>query len=58
MAYFRLAFIAPVIQGVFTEPTKTAYYKRIIESDLTLPTGKIIRYNHKTLEKWESYYLK
>jgi len=58
MAYFRFALIAPVIQGVFTEPTKTAYYRRITENELTLPTGEIIRYDHKTLEKWEAYYRK
>lgn len=56
IAYFRFALIAPVIQGIFTEPTKTAYYRRITEKELALPTGETILYNPKTLEKWESYY--
>jgi transposase InsO family protein len=57
-AYFRFALIAPVIQGIFTDPSKTAYYRRVTENDLTLPNGKTIRYNPKTLEKWEEYYNK
>lgn len=58
MAYFRFALIAPVIQGIFPDPTKTAYYRRVTENDLTLPNGKTTRYNPKTLEKWEEYYRK
>ena len=58
MAYFRFALIAPVIQGIFPDPTKTAYYRRVTENELTLPNGKTIRYNPKTLEKWEEYYHK
>jgi transposase InsO family protein len=58
MAYFRFALIAPVIQGIFPDPTKTAYYRRVTENELTLPNGKIMRYNPKTLEKWEEYYRK
>lgn len=58
MAYFRFALIAPVIQGIFPDPTKTAYYRRVTENELTLPNGKTIRYSPKTLEKWEEYYRK
>jgi len=58
MAYFRFALIAPVIQGIFPDPTKTAYYRRVTENDLALPNGKTMRYNPKTLEKWEEYYRK
>ncbi len=49
MAYFRFALIAPVIQGIFTDPSKTAYYRRITENELTLPDGRTMRYNPKTL---------
>lgn len=58
MAYFRFALIAPVIQGTFTDPSKIAYYRRITENELTLPDGRAVRYNPKTLEKWEEYYRK
>ena len=58
MAYFRFSLIAPVVQGTFTEPTKTAYYRRVTESSFTLPNGKVMIYNPKTLEKWEEYYRK
>lgn len=58
MAYFRFALIAPVIQGIFTDPSKTAYYRRITENELNLPDGRTMKYNPKTLEKWEEYYKK
>ena len=58
MAYFRFALIAPVIQDIFTDPSKTAYYRRVTQNELTLPDGKVMRYNPKTLEKWEEYYRK
>jgi len=58
MAYFRFSLIAPVIQGTFTEPTKTAYYRRVTESSFALPNGKTMIYNPKTIEKWEEYYRK
>lgn len=58
MAYFRFSLIAPVIQGTFTDPTKTAYYRRVTENSFTLPNGKAMIYNPKTLEKWEEYYRK
>lgn len=58
LAYFRFALIAPVIQGNFTDPSKTAYYRRVTENELTLPDGRTTRYNPKTLEKWEEYYKK
>ena len=58
MAYFRFSLIAPVIQGTFIDPTKTAYYRRVTENSFTLPNGKVMIYNPKTLEKWEEYYRK
>lgn len=58
MAYFRFSLIAPVIQGTFVDPTKTAYYKRVTEKSFKLPNGKELVYNPKTLEKWEEYYRK
>jgi len=58
MAYFRFSLIAPVIQATFTDPTKTAYYRRVTKNSFTLPNGKVMVYNPKTLEKWEEYYRK
>ena len=42
MAHFRFSLIAPVIQGTFTDPTKTAYYRRVTEKSFTLPNGKVM----------------
>ena len=58
IAQFRFAIIAPVIQNLFTDATKTAYYKRITESELTLPDGSKRLFSYKTLEGWESLYRK
>jgi transposase InsO family protein len=56
IAYLRFAVIAPVIQGLFTEPTKTAYYKKVAVKPLKMPNGKTVLFNYNTFEKWESSY--
>jgi uncharacterized protein (UPF0371 family) len=42
IAQFRFALIAPVVQGLFTDASATAYYKRIAQNPLTLPDGTIV----------------
>ena len=54
IAQFRFALIAPVIQDLYPDRSRTQYYKRITEKPLTQPDGKVVVYNHKTLEKWVS----
>jgi transposase InsO family protein len=44
------------VQGLFTDASATAYYKRIAQNPLTLPDGTIVKYSYKTLEKWKSQY--
>ena len=56
IAQFRFALIAPVIQDLYPDRSRTQYYKRITEKPLTQPDGKVVVYNHKTLEKWVSLY--
>lgn len=56
IAHFRFALIAPVIQGVFSDPTKTAYYKRVTEKPLTFPDGTTHPLHPCTLSKWEKAY--
>ncbi|WP_232294191.1 Mu transposase C-terminal domain-containing protein [Syntrophaceticus schinkii] len=56
IAHLRFAVIAPVIQGVFTEPTKTAYYKKVAEKPLKMPDGRSVFLNYNTFEKWEASY--
>ena len=58
LAHLRFAVIAPVIQGLFTEPTKTAYYKKIAGKPLKMPDGREVIYNYYTFEKWEAFYKK
>ena len=56
IAQFRFALIAPVIQDLFPDASRTAYYKRITENPLTLPDGTTKTINYKTVEKWVSCY--
>lgn len=57
-AHLRFAVIAPVLQGLFTEPTKTAYYKNVAKKPLKMPDGDEILFNYNTFEKWEARYKK
>ncbi len=56
IAHMRFGAIAPVLQGLFAEPTKTAYYKKIAEKAFKMPNGKELLYNYNTFEKWEARY--
>jgi len=56
IAHLRFAVIAPVIQGVFAEPTKTAYYKRVAQNAFKMPDGRNVFFNYNTFEKWEASY--
>lgn len=56
IAHLRFAVIAPAIQGLFSEPTKTAYYKKAAEKPLNMPDGREVFLNYNTFEKWEARY--
>ena len=58
VAQFRFSLIAPVIQDIFSDANKTAYYKRISKNPFTLPDGSIRKYSYKTIEEWEVKYKK
>lgn len=56
IAQFRFALIAPVIQGLYPDSSRTEYYKRVTANPLTLPDGNKVSYKYKTLEKWVERY--
>jgi hypothetical protein len=58
MAMFRFGLIAPVINGTFSEPSKMAYYRNVVASGLTLPSGARADYSPSTLSYWEGLYRK
>ena len=58
MAMFRFGLIAPVINGTFKEPTKSAYYRNVTADALTLPDGRQTSYSPSTLLWWEDIYRK
>ena len=56
IAQYKFALIAPVIQDLFTDVSRVAYYKRVTEKPLKFPDGSIRNISYKTLEKWVSNY--
>lgn len=56
VAQFRFGIIAPVIQNLYPDASRTAFYKRVAASPFTLPDGSVVEYNYKTIEKWVSMY--
>lgn len=56
VAQFRFGLIAPVIQDIYPDASRSAYYKRVAAKPFTLPDGSVVEYNYKTLEKWVSLY--
>ena len=56
IAQFRFALIAPVVQGLFPDETRTAYYKRVTAAPLAYPGGQSKTISYKTVEKWVSDY--
>ena len=55
-AHFRFALIAPVIQGLFPDPSAAAYYRRVTENPIDTPNGSSCAFRPKTLEKWVHLY--
>lgn len=47
VAQFRFTLIAPLVQGLATDASNTAYYKRITKQPLTPPNGQPVRYSWK-----------
>ena len=56
LAQFKFALIAPVIQDLYTDPSRTAYYKRVTQKPILFPNGTVKDISYKTLEKWVSLY--
>ena len=56
IAQFRFSLIAPVIQGLFQDASRSEYYRRITEKPFKLPDGTVVTYRPKTIEKWVSIY--
>ena len=55
-AQFKFGLIAPVIQGLFPDASRTAFYKRVTEKPIEFPDGSVREISFKTLERWVSAY--
>lgn len=58
IAQMRFGMIAPVIQGIYTDVSISAYCRRVSETPQKLPDGRQMNYRPKTIEKWISHYNK
>lgn len=56
IAQFKFAIIAPVIQELYPDASRTAYYERITEKPFTLPDGTTAQYSPNTISSWVSMY--
>lgn len=56
VAQFKFGLIAPIIQGLFPDQSRTAFYKRITQNPIKFPDGSVRQLSYKTLEKWVSDY--
>lgn len=56
IAQFKFGLIAPAVQGLFPDGSKTAFFKRIAEKPIEFPDGSVRELSYKTLEKWASSY--
>jgi hypothetical protein len=49
MAQFKFALIAPVIQELYPDASRIAYYRRVTKEPLKKPDGTTFRYNGRRL---------
>ena len=48
--------IAPVIQETYPDESVMAYCRRVAQTPMRLPDGRIVKYKPKTIGKWVSLY--
>ena len=58
IAQFRYGIIAPVIQGLFPDPSIMQFCQRVTERPLKLPDGSEVQYQPKTVSRWVWLYRK
>lgn len=54
----KFALIAPVISGTYTEPSASAYFKRVAESEIDWPDGSKRKFAWQTIKDWYFIYRK
>lgn len=56
IARMRFGIIAPLIQGTYTDVSMAAYCRRVAQTPLRLPDGRLFQYKPKTVSKWLCQY--
>lgn len=56
IARLRFGMIAPVIQDTYPDESVMAYCRRVAQTPMHLPDGRIVKYKPKTIGKWVSLY--
>ena len=58
VAQMRFGVIAPLVQGTYTDVSMAAYCRRVAQTPLRLPDGRVFQYKPKTVAKWYQLYEK
>lgn len=58
VAQMRFGIIAPLVQGTYTDASIAAYCRRVAQTPLRLPEGRVFQYKPKTVAKWYQLYIK
>lgn len=51
VAQMRFWVIAPLVQGTYTDVSMAAYCRRVAQTPLKLPDGRVFQYKPKTVAK-------
>lgn len=57
LALFKFSLIAPVVNGLFDEPSKMAYFRKLAKTERTLPDGRVVSYSEHTYKHWYNDYM-
>ena len=56
IARMRFGIIAPLVQGTYTDVSMSAYCRRVAQTPMHLPDGRMFQYKPKTVSKWLCQY--
>lgn len=56
IARMRFGIIAPLVQGTYPDESIAAYCRRVAQTPMQLPGGRVFQYKPKTVGKWYNLY--
>lgn len=58
IAQMRFGIIAPLVQGTYIDVSMAAYCRRVAQTPMKLPDGRLFPYKPKTVGKWFNLYIR